>query len=273
MCCIDRYPQFGCLVLRWISGLLLLLLIHAGLFPASSRAAVRAVIPVWCYYQHPPFLTGPHAGLSFDFVRLMNVHADGAYRFELVHLPRKRIDQLLAEKKRGVVLFVNWTWMGDESRSRYFWSPLLLSDRNEILSNVIRKIDYTGVESLYGKKLGGVVGRRYGELDLAVKHGDIIREDSPNAELNLKKLVLGRIDCMTAPRSILLNLIRKNGFEAQVYFSPRPLACYTRHILVPLYMPDVFAEIEALLVKLLKDPNWSKLKEKYQVEGQGDDLP
>ncbi len=247
-------------------GIALAVLAILALCPRAGRAEGHVVITAWNYYQHPPFLCAAKEGLAPEFIRLLNDMSRGKYRFSLVNLPRKRVDQYLEFKEPGIVLFVNWIWMDDADRTKYHWSQTLLSDRNEILSNAAAPIDYRGVHSLYGKLLGGVPGRRYQGIDKAVAQGRLYRQDSPSTEQNLEKLLLRRIDFLTAPRSILRCLIKEHKCGEQVYFSPEPLIRFTRHILVPRYMPDVFAQVKETLGRLLDSPEWARLKGKYLVD-------
>lgn len=232
----------------------------------AARANDDACITIWNYYRHPPFYYSETQGLALDFVALMNSLAESEYRFALVNAPRKRIDQNLKFGERGAVLFVNWIWMDDKDRTRYLWSPPLLSDRNDILSNAAAPIEFDDLKSLYGKKLGGVPGRKYPGIDTAVAMGEIVRQDSPSTEQNLEKLLMGRIDFLTAPNSILRNLVREHRCEDKVHYSREPLTRYTRHIMMPRYMPREYAEVKRILERLLRSPQWKAIKRHYLVD-------
>ena len=91
----------------------------------SQVFAAEQVIPAWSYYKNPPFVTAEQQGLTYDFIELLNKYSQGKYHFDLGLLPRTRIDKHLANKDIGIVLFVNWLWMGDKQKTKYLWSPPL----------------------------------------------------------------------------------------------------------------------------------------------------
>mgnify|MGYP000119309389 CR=1 FL=1 len=125
----------------WTSCLIAFLnkcLIMLLVFP-SVTGATENVIRAWTYYNVPPFVTGKGQGLVYDFVELLNLHAEKNYQFQVIVYPRKRLDAYLDAGEQGIVLFVNWEWMGENAQTKYLWGPAILTDQNEIISRVDRK--------------------------------------------------------------------------------------------------------------------------------------
>jgi polar amino acid transport system substrate-binding protein len=184
---------------------------------ASYALGDEKVIPAWTYYEFGPFITSRGKGLTYDFTELLNRSLQKAgLRIKVAVYPRKRLEKILT-KRQGIVLFVNPIWMHDREKTRYLWSPPLLSDRNEILSRMNgpspTKIVYEGVESLNGLRMGGVLGRSYKDIDDAVNRGNIIRDDASKESQTLKKLVMGRVDFMTSSGSLIRYLVKDMGLE------------------------------------------------------------
>lgn len=235
-----------------------------GLSSGFAKTKAEEVV-VWSYYIFPPFQDAENQGLTHDFVQLMEEEADGRFHFYLDVMPRKRIEQHLHKDDPGLVLFVSPEWIKPPG-TQFVWSEALFPDRNGILFYGLRPTSYSGPEDLYGKRMGGVVGRKYKGLDEAVDSGRIIREDAWDEELNVLKLADGRIDFMTAPESTLRYLVKRLKVEDKVSFSRTPLFEYTRHILIYNTSPEVQEFVLKLVRNLPTNPKWLKLKEKYQLQ-------
>ena len=142
--------------LMFFGKVLVLLLLYSTAVGADEK-----LIEAWTYYDVPPFVTGKGQGLVYDFVELLNLEAKGSYKFKVTVYPRKRLDAQLEAGKQGVVLFVNWEWMGDDARNKYLWGPAIITDRNEVVSRANKRIEFDGTaESLKGLVFGGLLGRR-----------------------------------------------------------------------------------------------------------------
>lgn len=234
-------------------------------YAAPSSTKGQKVV-AWSYYVFPPFIVDGYQGLTRDFISLLNEKADGRFTFHLDVLPRKRIDLFLDENEPGIVLFVNPSWMGYRAKALYRWTPPLFSDKNVIISNVSKKVDFTGPESIADLKLGGVFGRKYKGLDKFVANRKILREDAKDEELNVLKLSERRIDFMTAPETTLRYLVAHLGMEDRIYFSPIPLFEYTRHILISNASPELSEFIIQFVNELPENPKWIKLKKQYRLQ-------
>lgn len=246
------------------AGVLLVLLL------LNHKAIAVEKIPVWTYYFAPPFITSFRQGLSYDFINLLNEYAQGRYKFELVPIPRKRINRNLKDQIPGTVLFVNWEWMDDKDKSRYLWSLPILSDRNEIVSRrhgaPPTEINFSGVQSLKGMVFGGLTGRRYKGLEEAFSRGDITRRNVRNEEQNLALLMRDRIDVTSIPATIIRYKVKVTGLENSIYFSPRPHFSYTRHLMITKQLRDIEPLINEFILSLDKNADWYSVKANYSVE-------
>lgn len=251
-------------ILPTITALVIVIMALAG--PAHAG---EVEVAAWSYYKFAPFVTGEKKGLMYDFVALLNEGAVGRYRFTAELLPRKRLDYRIAGGEQGIVLFVNGVWMGDPEQKRYLWTPPILSDRNEVISRMSGqkpvRVIFDGPASLGGMRLGGVLGRKYKGLEEAIARGDILREDARGADHNLKKLLFGRIDIMSAPGTMLHYLVREMALEDKIFFSPNPLFSHTRHLLVTKKLEEVHGFLDGIVAALPENARWQAIKEKYGV--------
>lgn len=238
--------------------------------PPKVMAAKQQIIPVWSYYLYPPFITDQEQGLTYDFIALLNEKANGKFSFQLHLLPKKRIELRLSSKEPGMVLFVNPAWFNLGQNASPYWTPALFTDRNVIVSNISRKVDFTGPDSVAGLKLGGVIGRNYVKLDELVNAGIVIRENVPSEESTLMMLSENRVDFSTGPESMLNHLVVQLGIKDRIYFSPIPLFHFTRHVLIAHATTELSEFMKQFTKELPSNPKWRAIMTKYQLHHAGD---
>lgn len=233
--------------------LLLLFLFTFSLF--AQTPLKPKVVTVWNYYLFAPFVTGENSGLAYDFVKLLNTHAQGVFDFRLENLPRIRLNNELS-KYEGIVLFVNPKWMGKNASERYFWSKRIFIDRNEVLSSSSNKIEFHGVESLKGKYFGAIRGRKYQGIDPLLESEEIIPVYVNSEKQALRMLASKRIDVTTQPRSMSKALIKEMGLGDKIYFSQEPLFSYSRHVLVTKELKEVYLFLLGFMANLDENKQW-----------------
>jgi len=194
-------------------------------------------ITVYTYHNHAPFIAGKEMGLSHILVNYLNKSSD-TYNFKLKIVPRSRLNYYLKpwiQKKceqikkcdqDWMLLWVNHKWgFGKDSLSTFSWIKLF-EDSNSIIYSKNKKIDYQNVNSLIGKKIGGIAGHKYVGIDDLVKKGKIIRIDGNNEVSNLQKVIKGRIDATLLPTSSFnyyaktisqVDMLEKSQIKHQVY--------------------------------------------------------
>ncbi len=223
------------------------------------------VVQVWSYYESLPFKTNESGeGLSQDFVDLLNQH--NVYNFKLEALPRVRLNYYLSQKHAGIVLFVNWTWMGENSKQDYFWSDPLLHDRNEIISSVNDPVQYLGPNSLVGKSFAAIRGRKYAGLDTLLNQNKIHRQQVYNESSVLMLISSGRVQTSSMARTLLMPQIKKHKLKGQIFFSDKPLFSFTRHIMTSRSLPKVHEFIQGVIKGLDQKPEWQAILKKYGLQ-------
>ncbi len=209
----------------------LALLLTLALLPLVCGAQQR--VEVWDYHTSPPFVLGDAQGLSHDFIELLNSDPGnrGRFRFELVQLPRERVDENLERKRPGVLLWATPGFLTASQADSGRWSQPLLMDQQVFVSLPDAPFDYDGPKSLHGLVLGGVTGHRYKALRADIASGAIKRQDVPNGMQNIEKLLSGHIDTLLISRSTLLYHLQQ-AQHRNLYVSDTPLYQFARHLLV-----------------------------------------
>jgi len=234
------------------------------LFSFNAQAE-KQVITVWNYYLAPPFKISKTEGLATDFVALLNKELGNILEFKLVSLPRARLNKYLSKKRQGIVLFVNWAWMGKDSKTKYLWTPTLLKDKNEIISSINKKVFYKNPESLIGLKFGAVRGRKYKGLQELMLSGDIKRLDLNEEKQVIKMIVDQRVDVTSQPHSIAMFLINSLKMKKKIFFSPTPLFEFNRYIMITPKLMDVHTQLSELVKNLDNNKDWGVILAKYNL--------
>lgn len=229
--------------------------------PANAKQAIE----VWTYHLSPPYILGDRQGLSHDFIALLNRDArnDQRFQFELVELPRRRIDVRLARQRPGVLLWSTPSFFTAAQAKHASWSAPLLMDQQDFVSLPDAPFDYSSPESLHGLRLGGVLGHRYQELEDDIASGRIGRQDVHFDHQNIEKLLSGRIDTLLIPRSTLLYYCKQHDVGV-LHVSQQPLYHFARHILTTDALSEAASRyLDDVLSTLPKDPEWQILLHRY----------
>lgn len=240
----------------------------ACLPPPAQAEAQR--VRVLNYYNFMPWNGHDQAGLNPALARRLTELSGGRYRFVSQLLPRRRLDQVLANSREPLlVAWANPGFLDDAQRRRYLWSPPLLKDVSLLVSRRERPVDFVGPESLAGLRFSAVSGHRYPDLEPLVAAGRLARVDAPDARLSLMKLLFRPdSDFALAELSLLDYLRRDPSFPIdQLHLSARPrLTTLTRHLMVRRRDAALFAELGALLRRLDCDSQWQATLREYGQE-------
>ncbi|MCQ4313297.1 PAAT family amino acid ABC transporter substrate-binding protein [Pseudomonas stutzeri] len=244
----------------------LVLVLVLVLLPSICAAQQR--VEVWTYHFSPPFVLGNAQGLSHAFVELLNRDPANRdrFRFELVELPRKRVDVRLARKRPGVLLWATPSFFTAAQTASARWSEPLLIDQQDFVSLPDAPFEYAGPESLHGLVLGGVLGHRYQGLEEDIASGAIKRQNVQTDLQNIQKLLSGRINTLLIPRSTLL-YYRKEQNLGELYISTVPLYQFARHLLFTDTLgAGVTDYLDGMLKSLPDNPEWQILLFHYGLK-------
>jgi len=255
---MNQLKSIGYCILVWI--------IFIGQ-PFAQVPTTKTPVHVWSYYESLPFKTdSTGAGLSQDLVELLNQQSNSPYDFQLEIIPRIRLDYYLQQKHPGMVIFVNWKWMGDSTKQKYLWSHALMKDRNEVVSSTDNPIQYQGPSSLKGLSFAAIRGRRYLGLDTLMEADEIHRRFVNNEGSVLLLLTSGRVQVTSMAKTLLMSHIQKHNLQNKIFISDKPLFTYTRHIMVSKNLPEVYEAVQKFTLNIKKMPKWQAILKKYGLD-------
>jgi polar amino acid transport system substrate-binding protein len=94
-----------------------------------------------------------------------------------------------------------------------------------------RRFTFNGVVDLTGKRIGINRGWSYGEVfDSARQAGLFVAEEATDNQANLKKLILGRVDCIIADELSLSQILYQMGWRDEVETLDVPAAVNSVHL-------------------------------------------
>jgi polar amino acid transport system substrate-binding protein len=242
----------------------------ALLLLASLSCSAAEKVILYSQYDFAPFWQNGR-GLTPDLAQALTQYSHGRYLFEVQILPRKRLDAILEQPDwQGVVPWVNPPWFHDEAKTRFIWSANMMSDADLIISNSLLK--YRGPSSLYGKRLGGILGHRYAEIEQGIKDGKIFRDDAPNQESNLKKIQAGRVDVIFVAYSSWGALLQNTPNETRgLIVADQPRSVYQRQLLITPNNPALSKYLLSTVEALNRDPSWQQKLLAYGYQGFSQD--
>ena len=236
------------------------------LIPIASFAARAPKIPVYIYHLKPPLVINANdqSGLYYDIIKYLNQKITD-YQFEIVYVPRKRINLMLERKQlKGMVLGVNPLWFKDKDENKHLWTARILTDRDEIVSLRETSIEYIDLNSLNGKVVGGVRGFYYQGINELVSKGSVTRVDSAS-ELDLFDLLLAkRIDLAVISRSTFNYMIGRQKWHMYFHLSKKPHDIFDRRIMVPKTSREIFDVVAPVIDEMAYDQEWRKIEAQYQ---------
>jgi polar amino acid transport system substrate-binding protein len=169
---------------------------------------------------NPPFMSlvnGKAAGLYPTLIdTALQVSGIGA---KLDARPWKRCIAELDDAKVGV----GGIYKNQDRIQKYDFSEAIFVEKMAVYFHASRPIEFTGIASLAGKRVGVVRGWSYGdEFDKAVKDGKISVEEVASDDQNFQKLAARRLDVVLAIEEAGAALLKTN-LSADVQKSPRYL--------------------------------------------------
>ena len=187
----------------------------------------------------------------------------GGYSAEAKFLPWKRA---LETSKNGKYEVLFGAYYSEERTKHFKYSDMIADETLCFFSKKGRGIKYKSLKDLAPYKIGFLRGSTYGkDFDEA----DYLKKDPvTNNELNVKKLMKGRIDLVLSSKVSFLSLINTDfpKFKGQVEIADPPLQVSNMYIAVSKKVPGYEKMIEDFNkgLKLLKeDGSFDKIMKKH----------
>lgn len=239
-----------------------------GLALTSASAMAQAALPAYNTYQAVPFVLDAKSGMAADLVAYLNAKLKGKQVFELQTMPRERLNQEVINNPdfKGVVLFLNPAFVGDADKKKYAWTPAFMQDGNQVISNMGKKVEYSGPDSLKGLTFQGIRGNKYAGLE--ERFGKDIKRADVNAELQVLKIIANdRADVTVMAGSMYNYLFKVNGasegLAGKLHVSATPHLKFDRFMFVSNSNTALLQELSALATAMPADPAWKAILAKY----------
>lgn len=111
--------------------------------------------------------------------------------YKIIPLPKRRMIPELLSGEISLICYSNEAWL-PSIKDQVTWSNEIFTNANYLVSNGKNKAQK--ISDLYGKRVGAIVNFYYPSLDPYFEKGQIYRENGPNNESNIEKLLHDRID-------------------------------------------------------------------------------
>lgn len=187
-------------------------------FSLQAHAADPSVVCVDA--ENPPFMSsvaGKAAGLYPALIA--EAFQTAGQSVQLDAKPWKRCIADMDDARTGV----GGIYKNEERLKKYDFSEQIFVEKMAVFSTKARKLEFTGVTSLIGKRVGVMRGWSYGdEFDKAAKEGKITAEEVNSDAQNFQKLSAGRLDAVLAIDEAGATLL-KGGHYADVEKSSKYL--------------------------------------------------
>ncbi len=244
--------------------LFLLMILIAAIMVGRSFAQGRVLVTAANPY--PPFLdpSSPKEGLAIELLR-------AAFKTQGYDLKWEKVPWA-----RAMLGVKNWTydflptaWMTEERKASFAFSEPYGENVVVFIKKKGDDFEYTSLDSLKGKKVGVVNGYGYGDEFLTSTL--FTREMSTNLLINIKKLLIGRIDLTLEDAIVARSTIMKAdpSLIDQIEFTKGALSAIPFHIAVGLSNPhcqEVISAFNKGLVEIKANGTYEKIMASYGIE-------
>lgn len=248
---------------------ILLIFLFLSIFIPMQLLAHKEKIVVWNYYLASPFFISQKSGLAYDFVALLNEEFEDRYDFKLQHIPRARLNKYLSSNNQGLVLFVNWLWMGKDSKHNYLWSEKILDDKNIVISHINKRLNFEDIKAQNNLVFGAIRGRKYKPFDKFFKDNTLHRYDVTSEKQVLNMIVQNRVDITTQPFTIASSLSNSLNIRNKLFFSPESLFSFSRYIMITPKLDELKDPLNGFLKELDNNTTWQEILKKYNLITEG----
>ncbi len=210
-----------------------------------------------------PLVIGERSGLYPELVAYLNRLKPGGTEFALVTMPRKRLQvELDSGKLDGIVIGMTPQWVGDPAQEKFLWTEPFSSDGFVLVSHDASPY-FFGQPSAPGARIGVTLGYVYPGVDEWIAQNKFARDDAPNEERNLDKLIRGRVDMVVVSESVYRYYMRTHRATGGLLAEALPGKPVERRLLLPKNRRDLYDKLAPAIHKLRDDPHWQRIQAQY----------
>jgi len=242
--------------------LLILLSIVFSFSQVGYAQTLTLVNSDWAPYKGQDL---PRGGIVTDIATQALKRA--GYDVNTVSAPWKRA---LKGSYEGVYDIVPGVWYNESRAEKLKFSIPLLTSRIVIVSKVDEAFEYETMQSLAGRMVGVGAGWAYPK---AFEKADFIaKEEAVNLEVNVRKLIRGRVE-LIAGEEIAIRYTASKKFPNQastLYYSQNSMQENEMHITVSKKHPDhneIVSRFNQAVLEMQIDGTYKSILEFHGVEG------
>jgi polar amino acid transport system substrate-binding protein len=169
-----------------------------------------------------------------------------------------------------------WAYKKERADEMYYSKGAVLSGKKDYIFFLKSGKQFNTPEDIKGSRMGGVLGYTYGDkVDALINSGEIKIQRTDSDNVNVKKLLLGRIDCLIAGEKLVNDLLAKNFSpeeRAKVTKSSQPVNVVTYHLLLNKKNPAnkaIMDRFDTALESMMVDGTYQDLVNKLDSGGYG----
>lgn len=239
---------------------LLLAMLCLPLFTQAQEKTLVAVSDSYPPYVDPQ---APGEGLAMEIVRA--AYKTQGYTVTLKIMPWLRAEKSVVEGLCDILVSV---WRTDSRAKEMLFSAPYAVSKIKFIKRKDNPFEYTGLESLNGKRVGVIRGYAYSN---AFNNATgFTREDVPRMEFNINKLLLKRIDLTLEDEMAAKVLLQRLGptVEQQVDFTNNALASNPQYVSAGFKNPrnkDIIEAFNRGLHAIKADGSFLAIEKRYGV--------
>jgi polar amino acid transport system substrate-binding protein len=194
------------------------------------------------------------AGMTLELGTLIAGQLQRELRVEV--RPRKRVLESLLAGETHMACSYMPAWLPGP----LLWSKAFFR-QDEVIISRRDAVRPPRIQALHGQPIGTVLGFVYPELSTLLGKG-FLREDAPNAEANLRKLAVGRVEHAAVSERLLSHLQRQGTFKAAIH-PPLLMASLQTHCALGPSAPLSLAELNEAIDGIQRDGSLARLYRRY----------
>lgn len=240
----------------------IIILMSASWCLANDKTIVAAADP-W-----PPFVdpTSATEGLSLEVVRA--AFGTQGYTVKMEYVPWVRAEKGVKEGKYDILPN---TWFTEKRKAYLMYSDQYAENEVKFITAKDDTFEFTGMESLDGKKVGTV--RSYGYGDTFSNATNFTREDAVDFQTNIKKLTSAkkRIDMTLEDEIVARVAIAKEdpGLLDKIRFTENALSSNPLHVTCGLANPrheEIIGAFNKGLAEIKASGEYAEILAKYGIK-------
>lgn len=258
----SRWSAVLCALCGWLGGAQAVPPAAGASAAASPAPALRFIVGEDWASPYLELRAGqPVGGLAFDVMEQV-ARAAGA-RAEYLMLPPKRTQAALNAGEADLMCLMSPKWLEQPMAAARIGPPMV------VLEDVLAVLPGSGdgqpldLAAQRGLRVGTVLGYRYWELGALFDAGQLVREDAPNQQGVLDKLVRGRTAAAVVDRLVLAQYNRDRA-PAQPLLARQVLSRTVTHCLLGSQTRLAPDKLRAALQAVVNHGELARLMARYR---------